>query len=835
MLRRSLAAAAVFIGLVVVCLPAVSLVIRSLAPVDSSTFQATTLNDPLLLSIRTLAWSIGIASGAVLLGWLPGRMLGGAIQSARSADGRSGRGRVHLLLVFFLLPLLVPSYALFYAWWQTWPSGSWFFGWLESMDAIGLGRQVTLGIALVSWSWPLVALCVAPAAATWPRARTDQLKADGASWWQSMRARWHHEKGGLLLGFLLVAVLIFGNIISFDLAGVFTVGNELRALTAVNAPVATMVWLVLPAAIMASIGAVVAWRALGRPVDDASPGDGRIGIGTIAFVFICWIITTLVPNLLVFMNLEEGFPRLWQAHGPALVRDAFRCLLLGLMVMIVYLGLTALLRSHGRTIRSLVSIWSILWIICFLVPGSLVAMAVLSAVDLCPGAGFRTWLLGSGAALQIAWLAKYGGLAALAARWIVGSEPVALMDVSRLHDDGWLADGPRTWLVAVGIGLLSTLLAMGEIPISMRLSPPSISPPVSVTLLNAMHYQRPGTVIAVLALLLLSGWIVAISLAIIGRWLSRFSMQSILCLAMLMVPLQAMPGCSEMPTETDRLEVTSVVGGPGRSAGSFDYPRAMAVDQRSGDFFTVEKSGRVQRLDATGRPLHSWQMPRIERGRPTGISVAPDGTVWVADTHEHRIMVYNANGSLLRSFGEYGMDEGQFIYPTDIAFDADGRVYVSEYGGNDRIQVFMPDGSRVRQIGGPGSEPGRFDRPRSMTLSPDGKSLFVADTRNRRIQRVDLESLNVEVVHQGGIGQVIQVPFGICTTPSGDLLVSDTGSHRIVRLAADGAIVNHGGGWGWQNGQLRDPWAVEYFDGTILTLDSGNNRILKIDDDQGNR
>ena len=304
---------------------------------------------------------------------------------------------------------------------------------------------------------------------------------------------------------------------------------------------------------------------------------------------------------------------------------------------------------------------------------------------------------------------------------------------------------------------------------------------------------------------------------------------------MLMVPLQAMPGCSEMPTETDRLEVTSVVGGPGRSAGSFDYPRAMAVDQRSGDFFTVEKSGRVQRLDATGRPLHSWQMPRIERGRPTGISVAPDGTVWVADTHEHRIMVYNANGSLLRSFGEYGMDEGQFIYPTDIAFDADGRVYVSEYGGNDRIQVFMPDGSRVRQIGGPGSEPGRFDRPQSMTLSPDGKSLFVADTRNRRIQRVDLESLNVEVVHQGGIGQVIQVPFGICTTPSGDLLVSDTGSHRIVRLAADGAIVNHGGGWGWQNGQLRDPWAVEYFDGTILTLDSGNNRILKIDDDQGNR
>ena len=834
MIRRSLAATSIILGLLVVWLPAFGLLIHGFSPARQPAFDGGLLNDPLSLSLRTLAWSIGIALGAVALGWMPGRMLGASMQSAREKD-EAGSLRRYCLLALILLPLLVPSYALFYAWWQTWPSGSWLFGWLESMDAIGLGRQVTLGIALISWAWPVVSLCVAPAAATWPSVRTDQLKTDGAGCWQRLRARWHHERGGLLLGSLLVAVLVFGNIISFDLAGVFTVGNELRALAAVNAPISTMAWLILPAAIMACIGAVVAWWALGRTVDDASPGEHRIGIGAIIFMSCVWGVTTLVPNLLVFLNLDKGFPRLWQAHGPSLLRDTSRCLLVGVLVVVVYLGLIALLRSHRKGMRPMVGVLSISWIICLFVPGSLVATAVIAAVNICPGAGFRTWLLGSGAALQIAWLAKFGGLAALAARWVVSSEPNILRDLSRLQTGTWLADGPRTWLVALGIGAIGTLLAMGEIPISMRLSPPSVSPPVSVTLLNAMHYQRPGTVIAVLALLLLSGWIVAIGLAIIGRLLRRFRMQSMLCLAMMMVPLTVVPGCSERTPETDRLKVNAVVGGPGRSEGSFDYPRAMAVDRQSGDIYTVEKSGRVQHLDAQGRPLNSWQMPRVERGRPTGISVAPDGTVWVADTHEHRIMIYDRNGTLLRAFGEYGTGDGQFIYPTDIAFGTDGLVYVSEYGGNDRIQVFNEDGSWVRSIGGPGSEPGQFDRPQSLAISADGADLYVADARNRRIQRVHLPSSTIEVIHEGGIGQIVQVPFGIDISSTGQLLVSDSGSHRIVWLDPSGSVLDHAGGWGWGEGQLRDPWAVSWFDGAILTLDSGNNRILKIVPDQSSR
>lgn len=828
MLHRSVAGAAVLLGVIVLWLPLTSLLFGNVNPTESSGFNGATLNDPSTLFVRTMVWSLGVGLASLLLGWLPGYMLGASIQSARSSNGRGSQARLYMLLVLILLPLLVPNYAIFYAWWQTWPSGSWLFNQLQAIDSIGIGRQATLGIALVSWSWPLVSLCVVPAAATWPQARSDQLKTDGAGWWQGILMHWNHERGGLLLGLLLVTVLVFGNIISFDLAGVFTVGNELRALTAVNAPVSEMFWLILPATILAIAGAATAWWAVGRRVDDASPGNGRLSGRAWLLAGCLWVVTACVPMLLIVSNLDTGFAELWRSHGRALLRDASRCLVCCVLVFVVYLGLILLLRSMRRWLRVIAVIWSILWIACLLVPGSLVASAVIGLVNYIPGTGFRGWLLTSGGALQIAWLAKYGGLAALSARWIVGSEPVVLRDVARMQGASWSADGPRTWLMGVGVAMITFLFAMGEIPISMRLSPPSSSPPVSVTLLNAMHYQRPATVIAVLALLLFIGWIVAVLIAILARVMHRYQIQSMILLVMLLVPTFMIAGCSDPASESDRLVVDRVIGGPGRSAGSFDYPRAMAVDARTGDIYTVEKTGRVQRLNKDGHPLESWQMPAIDKGRPTGMSVSDDGRIWIADTHEHRIMIYNQNGTLVDKFGEYGTGPGQFIYPTDIAFGFDDQIYVSEYGGNDRIQVFSMDGEWRDTIGSPGALKGQFDRPQSMAMSSDGTQLFVADARNRRIQRIDLESHMVEVVHQGGIDGPIQIPFGIAVASNGDLLVSDTGSHQCVRLDDAGFVIDQAGGWGWGDGQLRDPWSIICTDQRILVLDSGNNRVLSM-------
>ena len=141
-----------------------------------------------------------------------------------------------------------------------------------------------------------------------------------------------------------------------------------------------------------------------------------------------------------------------------------------------------------------------------------------------------------------------------------------------------------------------------------------------------------------------------------------------------------------------------VIGGPGAGEGRFATPRAAAWDP-AGRLYVMDKTGRIQRFDGQGNYEHTWEMPSIEKGRPTGIAVAGDGTVLIADTHYHRILRYDTDGNLKAEFGEEGTEPAQFIYPVGLAVAPDGTIYVSEFGGNDRIQVFTPEGKLLRTWG----------------------------------------------------------------------------------------------------------------------------------------
>src|SRR5688572_18189626 len=63
----------------------------------------------------TSGWAASAAVGAMLLGWMPGRVLGSAL-------ARRGFGP---LAVLMLVPICLPAYVVFFAWWQAWPAGSW--------------------------------------------------------------------------------------------------------------------------------------------------------------------------------------------------------------------------------------------------------------------------------------------------------------------------------------------------------------------------------------------------------------------------------------------------------------------------------------------------------------------------------------------------------------------------------------------------------------------------------------------------------------------------------------------------------------------------------------
>ena len=181
-------------------------------------------DSPLQLWFRTIAWSAGIGLVAALLGWAPGRLLGARL--------RAGRGRLVFLLL--LMPVLVPGYTVFYTLWQSWPVDSTIHEWLVSVEGLGTARGLTLVVALLTWSWPLASFWVAPIAATWSRARSDQLALDAAPFLERAVHLFRHDAPGLFAGALFIAALVFSNTTSFDLAGIYTVSNELRATSTVE-------------------------------------------------------------------------------------------------------------------------------------------------------------------------------------------------------------------------------------------------------------------------------------------------------------------------------------------------------------------------------------------------------------------------------------------------------------------------------------------------------------------------------------------------------------------------------------------------------------------------
>ena len=188
--------------------------------------------------------------------------------------------------------------------------------------------------------------------------------------------------------------------------------------------------------------------------------------------------------------------------------------------------------------------------------------------------------------------------------------------------------------------------------------------------------------------------------------------------------------------------------GPGSEPGQFTDPIGVAVGPDGVIAVVDSGNARVQRFTRDGVFLDAWgdedgvSFTRTENGLgPTGITIAPGGTAWVADTWGHRVVALDPSGAVVRTIGgeiydtgddpaRTGEAGGRFFGPRGIALGADA-VYVTDTG-NERVQVFTPEGDFVTAWGGYGTEPGQLIEPVGIVLGPDG-NVYVADSGNARI------------------------------------------------------------------------------------------------------
>ena len=124
----------------------------------------------------------------------------------------------------------------------------------------------------------------------------------------------------------------------------------------------------------------------------------------------------------------------------------------------------------------------------------------------------------------------------------------------------------------------------------------------------------------------------------------------------------------------------------------------------------------------------------VKLAHPEGLCFDAAGRLLVADTRNHRVLVFSPDLKLLQAIGSEGQEPGQFRLPADVAVDSQGRILVVELG-NHRVQILSKDGKPLTTIGGPkeGNADGQFRRPTKVTCD-DRDNLIVTDTWNHRLQ-----------------------------------------------------------------------------------------------------
>jgi DNA-binding beta-propeller fold protein YncE len=179
-------------------------------------------------------------------------------------------------------------------------------------------------------------------------------------------------------------------------------------------------------------------------------------------------------------------------------------------------------------------------------------------------------------------------------------------------------------------------------------------------------------------------------------------------------------------------------GQHGTNRGSLAFPRAVAVTA-DGDVFVSEYgiTERVQLFRAHDRALGlviGAEPPNPVRfNRAEGLGLDADGRLYVADSCNHRIVVFAADGTLLRSHGRAGRGLGELSYPYDVRVDPAGRQFVCEFG-NSRIQIFDAEDQPLEVLGGAGAAPGQLNNPWAIVFDSNG-NLYVADSMNHRVQK----------------------------------------------------------------------------------------------------
>jgi sugar lactone lactonase YvrE len=262
-------------------------------------------------------------------------------------------------------------------------------------------------------------------------------------------------------------------------------------------------------------------------------------------------------------------------------------------------------------------------------------------------------------------------------------------------------------------------------------------------------------------------------------------------------------------------------GGPA-TAGSLNLPHEIAFDRR-GHLYIAERdnhvvrkveagTGRLSTVAGTGAAGFSGDGGPASRAalrQPHSVAMAPDGRLLICDVGNHRLRAVDLGTGTIATIGGTGerrptpdgapLAGAPLDGPRAVAVAADGTIYLALREGN-AIHRIAPGAATIHHLAGTGAQgysgdggPARLATlggPKGLAIG--GRGLYVADTENHAIRRIDLDTGVISTVL--GIGTrgdgpdgdprrcALARPHGVCAGPDGVLYVGDSEAHRIRLL-----------------------------------------------------
>ncbi len=274
-------------------------------------------------------------------------------------------------------------------------------------------------------------------------------------------------------------------------------------------------------------------------------------------------------------------------------------------------------------------------------------------------------------------------------------------------------------------------------------------------------------------------------------------------------------------------------------------PRAVAVAPDGSLYVADSRNNRILHFDANGNLLNQWgtssgndpSHPNPSAApstfnEPWGVAVGPDGSVYVTDTWNNRIQKFTAAGQFVKAWSTVSSPTDAFYGPRGIAVDSKGRVFIADTG-NKRIVIFDADGNYITQFGSAGLDPGQFDEPVGVTIDAQG-TVYVTDTWNQRVQTFSQSpnGMTFSPLKQwnvvGWYGQSLDNKPFIAVDNKGHVFITDPEGFRVIEYTTDGQLVQTWGDYGSTQSTfgLAAGIAIDS-QGNIWVSDAGNNRLMR--------